>query len=176
MDEHAPRWPPVIPRTRAPWPLRVRDALLTLIAWFLLLWVLRDALLSLVAGVSPEAAARTAAWLENRLSPMLGHLVPVAPAVFWRELDDFLYAALAFVAWLVMWGWLNREQLQRQPPALGAPHGDNVSPSPLATSEQFATNGAQPLASLWQQARRLRVQCDDFGRVLHVRVDDAPPR
>lgn len=171
-----PRWPPVIPRMRAPWWLRVRDTVLTLVAWLVLLWVLRDALLSLVAGVSPEAAARTAAWLESRLSPLFGHLVPVAPRVFWRELSDFLYAALAFVAWLAVWGWLNRERLQRQPPGPGAPAlRSDPSPAALPASAHFAAAGVQPGAAQWQHARRLHVQFDDAGRVLQARADDAPP-
>jgi len=168
----APAWPPVIARARAPWPLRARDALLTLLAWFVLLWVLRDALLTLLAGISPETAARTADWLEHRLSPLLGHLVPVAPSAFWLELSDFLVVAALFVAWLAVWGWLNRKQLQRQPPAAGA--SDHASPAALPPHEQFAAAGLDQQAPLWQQTRRLHVEFDDAGRVLQAHDDDAP--
>lgn len=172
-----PAWPPLIPRTRAPWWLRFRDICLTLVAWFILLWVLRDALLSLVAGVSPEAAARTSTWIEHRLSPMLGELVPVAPHVFWRELSGFVYAALAFVAWLAVWGWLNREQLKRQPPASAPSSGnaDDPAPAALSTAAQFAAAGVQQDPTVWQHGGRLRVAFDGAGRVMQVRAGDAPP-
>lgn len=173
-DDRAPRWPPLIPRTRAPWWLRVRDALLTLAAWFVLLWVLRDALLSLAAGVSPEAAARAAAWVEHRLRPLLGVLVPVPPADFWSVLSEYFYAAGALVAWLALWGWLNRKRLQRQPPSPGSP--DDASPAALPTPEQFAAAGVRQDAVVWQRSRLLHVQFDGDGRVRQARADDAPPK
>jgi len=153
------RWPPLIPRSRAPWPLRWRDTVLTLIAWFVLIWVLRDALLTLVAGISPDAAARTTAWLEHRLSPLLGHLVPMAPAAFWGDFNDFLYAACVFVVWLTAWGWLNRRTLQRQPP-------------PVAPGAGPALAAVAPRDAVPWQARRLLVQFDGDGEVVHAWADD----
>jgi len=163
MNDATP-WPPLIPPARAPWWMRVRDALLTLAAWFVLLWVLRDALLSLLAGVSPEAAERTTDWLEHRLDPLFGSLVPVHPRLFWHALGDYLIAAAGFVAWLVVWAWVNRARLQRQPPAPGSAEAGNAPPS-LPVAEEFAAAGLPEDEALWKSSRHLHVQFDTDGRI-----------
>jgi hypothetical protein len=109
--------------------------------------------------------------LPQRESDVAGHLVSVAPSAFWSELNPFLAAAAVFVAWLAVWGWLNRAQLQRQPPAPGTPR--DASPAELPPHEQFAASGLDQQAPLWQQARRLHVQFDSDGRVQQAH-DDAP--
>ena len=53
-----PHWPPRIPRTRAPWWMRVRDLVLTIVAWLVCLWILREFVVMGIAWLSPTLGAR----------------------------------------------------------------------------------------------------------------------
>ncbi|HET7792805.1 MAG TPA: hypothetical protein VFL64_05420 [Rhizobacter sp.] len=162
-----PGWPPLIPSSRAPWLLRVRDLLLTGVAWLALIWELRKLLLELVGSVDPAAAARASRWLSEHLGPVLGRVQPPS-AGFREDLLGYVYVACLLMLWLGLWGAWNRRRLLRKARAPGeaARQGDTQPPALLAGDQ--LTLGEVPQPELWHRAQRLRLSFDRDGRVTEV--------
>lgn len=158
---------PLIPRSRAPWRLRMRDALLTVVAWLLFALVIRDALLAVLGALAPEAAPRAAAWLQTRLAAWLDLGMSYTPGEFRALFVHYLYAAGAFVAWLVLWGWLNRARLRGRAPEHVAAAA-LATPAALTPAEHAIDAGLDELAPEWRRARILAVAFDAAGRIVQV--------
>jgi poly-beta-1,6-N-acetyl-D-glucosamine biosynthesis protein PgaD len=144
-------WPPRIPASFAPGRIRIRDFVLTLMAWLVYAWILRQPVVALVTWLSPS----TGAVLERIFGVTLG-----------IDIRPFLWIAAGLVAWLVSIGVLQKQRLRRQPSL------DNVVPA-LPLEDQFAAAGV-PYAqiALLHGSRRLRIDHDEQGRI--VRIESEP--
>jgi poly-beta-1,6-N-acetyl-D-glucosamine biosynthesis protein PgaD len=140
-------WPPRIPRSRAPWWMRVRDLVLTIAAWLVYLWILREFLVLGIAWVSPALGAR---------------LKQVIDVDFSVDLRPYAWIAAGLVVWLAITGVLRRHYLRQQPSA------ENTVPM-LPPEEQFAAAGV-PVSQLqtWRESRCLHVQHGQEGRISGV--------
>ncbi|HSV57260.1 MAG TPA: poly-beta-1,6-N-acetyl-D-glucosamine biosynthesis protein PgaD [Variovorax sp.] len=142
-----PHWPPRIPRSRAPWWMRARDLVLTIVAWLVFLWILREFVVVAIAWLSPAMGAR---------------LKQVVDIGFNVDLRPFLWIAAGLVASLAVIGVLRRHYLRQQPLA------ENTVQA-LPPEEQFEAAGV-PVSQLaqWQGARCLHVQHGQDGRISGV--------
>ena len=138
----APRlkWPPVIDAARAPRLVRVRDLLLTILAWALLLYLLRDGLLLVVDYFSDPIFQLTRTHSLDWMT-------------VWNRLYLFLTMSAVTMLWLILWGLVHRRRLQL------AAHAPPPNPLPLdrhAASFNFTTNGIEE----WRKLKVAIVQFD----------------
>ena len=103
-------WPPLITASRLPLRFRVRDWLLTLAAWGLLTWLLRHPIYVAYDYFRHPIFQLTTA-------------KPLDPRLLWWRLRYFWMISAALIAWLCLWGWIDRRRLRAalhspQPPAL----------------------------------------------------------
>ncbi|MDL9997509.1 PgaD family protein [Variovorax sp. J22P240] len=142
------QWPPRIPRTHAPWWMRIRDLVLTIAVWLAYLWILRKPIVIVIG------------WFSPGLEAFLRKKIDIA---FTVDLRPYVWIAAVLVAWLVLSGVLRRRDLSRQ---VDAEH--NVPPLP--PEQHFAIAGV--LVSklpVWRESRCLRVHFDE-GRITSVTV------
>jgi len=140
-------WPPGIPRTQASGWMRLRDLVLTLLAWVAYLWILRKPLVACIGWLSPRAGA----YLEG--------IVDVSFSV---HLQPYLLVAAGLVAWLALAGLGRRHHLRSQ-----AGTGQEVAALP--PEAHFAARGLQASAlPAWREPRCLQVAFDDEGRITGV--------
>ncbi|MEJ8857327.1 poly-beta-1,6-N-acetyl-D-glucosamine biosynthesis protein PgaD [Variovorax robiniae] len=146
-------WPPRIPRTQARWWMRLRDMVLTLLAWMAYLWILRR---FLVAGI---------AWLSPAAGEYLRGVIDVSYVV---HLQPYLWVAAGLVIWLALAGLGHRRHLRSQ-------GGTGQEVPPLSPEAHFAARGVQASASTaWREARCLQVAFDAEGRITGVAPCSAP--
>jgi PgaD-like protein len=140
-------WPPLIHGRGVPAWARVRDVVLTLLAWVVLAWVLRDGLELTVDYLSPPRFE-----FSNLSPPNLLELV--------ARLSGFLYFIGLLFAWLIFWAVARGRRLR-----LNAAVAQPLALSLEKQSADFdlATTTIAP----WRDARVLVVQFDAEGRVSH---------
>jgi poly-beta-1,6-N-acetyl-D-glucosamine biosynthesis protein PgaD len=147
-----PLWPPRIPQTLAPWWIRLRDLLLTLLAWLAYLWILRNPVFACIAWLSPSWGAY--------LQTVFGKVTNI-------DIRPYLWIAAGLVAWIVTNGLLRRHRLRQE----ASP--DHAVPA-LPPEEQFAAAGVPASqVSWWQGARHLHVDHDAQGRIVGATSDPA---
>lgn len=138
-------WPPLVNATGIPLFIRVRDTVLTLAAWAMLGYLLRDALYLAYDYLSHPIFELTTA-------------TPPDWAALWRRLRGYALFIAILMAWLVYWGHKRRTTLastapQPQPPTLPVePH-----------ARAFYLEPAEVLR--WHAARRLVVNFEPDGRI-----------
>jgi PgaD-like protein len=137
-------WPPLIHGSSVPGWVRVRDAVLTLLAWGALAWVLRDGLELTVDFLSPPRFEFT------NLSPP--NLLELA-----TRLSGFLVFVGALFGWLAFWAVARGRRLRLNAP-VAQPQGLSVA----AQSADFAL--AATTVEPWRDARVLVVHFDAAGR------------
>jgi poly-beta-1,6-N-acetyl-D-glucosamine biosynthesis protein PgaD len=140
-------WPPLIQGADLPAWVRVRDVVLTLLAWLLLAWVLREGLELTIDYLSPPRFQFT------NMSPP--NLIELA-----ARLSGFLLFIGALVAWLLFWAAVRGHQLRASEPVAqppGLPLADQAADFALAPQE----------VAPWQRAKVLVVHFDDSGQVSH---------
>jgi poly-beta-1,6-N-acetyl-D-glucosamine biosynthesis protein PgaD len=104
-------WPPLITGSRLPRWIRIRDVVLTLLAWFLLGRLLRD----------PIYVAYD--YLRHPIF-QLTTAQPLDVGVLWERLRYFALISVVLVTWLCLWALINRRRMilcptgSPQPPAL----------------------------------------------------------
>lgn len=140
-------WPPLIHGAGVPMWVRVRDVVLTLLAWVALAWVLRAGLELTVDYLSPPRFEFTS------FSPP--NLLELA-----SRLSGFLYFIGALFGWLIFWAVMRGSRLRLTAPETQPP-GLTLS----AHSADFDLDAADLEA--WREARVLVVHFDDVGRVRH---------
>ena len=167
-------WPPVIPASRAPWPLRVRDALLTLVAWAVFAWLMRNALLVAVYAVAPDVAVAAMAWFNDHLAPWFGEIDIPAPAQFWKDFSGYAVLVALFMGWICVWAGFNRRLLARRVPGAGELLGSQYAqPAALLPHTRSAdVEKTEAWRALRRAPRRLLVAFDDAGAVERVVADD----
>ena len=149
--ERPPVEPPII-RTRIPAWMRARDVLLTLGAWLLVGYLLRNGLFFAYDYFRAPIFELTTA-----TAPDWGEL--------WRRLRGYALVAAALVAWITFWAFDSRARLQ----ATRSPQ-----PAPLPDDNHAARVGlSEAELAAW---RRAKVQTVDIDPALQVirRVDGRP--
>jgi poly-beta-1,6-N-acetyl-D-glucosamine biosynthesis protein PgaD len=141
----APReWPPLVGAGRIPLAVRVRDVLLTLAAWAVLAWLLRDAMVL--------------AW--DYLRAPFFELTKAAPPdwpALWARLRPFAVVSAALVAWLVYWALVRRRRIQALPPS--------PQPPALHVAQEARALGLDPAeVARWREWRVAVVEFDAAGR------------
>jgi poly-beta-1,6-N-acetyl-D-glucosamine biosynthesis protein PgaD len=114
-------WPPLITGDRLSRWIRIRDVVLTLLAWFLLGRLLRD----------PIYVAYD--YLRHPIF-QLTTAQPLDIGVLWERLRYFVLISVVLVTWLCLWALINRRQLIRCPT-------HSPEPPALTVAEQAARAG-----------------------------------
>ena len=148
------KWPPLVGADNIPLLILIRDTTLTLCAWMMLGYLLRDFIYL--------------SW-DYLSHPIFELTVTAAPDwnALWLRLRPFSGYIGALMAWLLFWGFASRKTLsastpQPQPPAL--------------TAEEHASTlhlDAQDLR-VWQNKRKQVVHFDKNGNIINV--TDGPLR
>jgi hypothetical protein len=143
-------WPPLIHGSRVPAWARARDVVLTLLAWGVLAWVLRDGLELGIDYLRPPRFEFT-------------HLSPPNLLELAARLSGFLAFIGALFGWLAFWAVVRRRRLRLNAAV--------VQPPPLTLAAQ-AADFALPADSVapWREARVLVLHFDAAGRVSHGEV------
>ncbi len=133
-------WPPLITARRLPWWLLARDAVLTLLAWGALLWLVQRPV--------------RVAWDYLFVAPhgQLTREAPIDWAALATMLQPFAVVAAALVLWVVAWALLRIRPLRSREPM--------PQPPPLAAAEQAAAFGID--AAELQQWRQQKVATARF--------------
>ena len=97
----APPWPPIIGTRGAPLWVRVRDVAITIVAWALLAWWTRGALLLVWDWFTPP-------YFEINVQP-----IPDWGGI-WTMLAPYIALAFVLVSWLAIWAVKRRAVLRRQ--------------------------------------------------------------
>ena len=168
-------WPPLIPASRAPRWMRVRDALLTLLAWLFFAWVMRNALLVVLELVEPGLGAAAVDWFNTHLAAWFGRIGVPSPQRFWHDFRGYAFTVALFVLWICAFAFVNRGYLRRGAPVAGMPLGAQfVPPEPLRDHTRSAD---VEMTAAWRAlppgTRRLRLGFDASGAVREVVAD--PP-
>ena len=148
-----PVWPPIIGIDRAPWFVRLRDTLLTILVWALLLYLLRDGILLIIDYFSDPIFKLTRTHTVN-----------------WRELWDRFYVFLVLSAvtmlWLMLWSLFQRRRLQL---------ADRAAPRVPLSLERHAAIFNFTVADLerWRTLKVAVVQFDGNHRVSSVNAAGA---
>jgi poly-beta-1,6-N-acetyl-D-glucosamine biosynthesis protein PgaD len=151
-----PDWPPIIDSRKLGPIIRVRDTMLTVIAWIflvLLLWELCVLLWDYFSYPIFELS-RT-----HRLNWQ----------AFVDRIGGFALFSLLLVLWLSFWGFLRRKELRRT--------HDRRPVSPLALSDHAAIFGIPPeTIERWRQSQVVVVQFDASNRLANITAKTpAPP-
>lgn len=139
-------WPPLITHANAPRYMIWRDRTLTLGAWLLMLWFMRQ-------GLALMWSELVEWWYD------LPHQEPEPHwDVWWLRLQPFVVAISLLALWLLGWGLLSRRRVLRQ--EWGPP------PPPLSLTEHAAEAGveAAQLAE-WRRLKIAVVNIDDMGLI-----------
>jgi len=141
-------WPPIIEFARAPWYVRVRDIVLTLAAWAVFLYMLRNAIAIVIDYFSNPIFKLT-------------KTNPPTWAQFWEHMDAFVKCSAGAVVWLTFWGIIQRHQLRL------AIHATPPHPLPL---EKHAASFQLDPASVeqWRELKIALVQFDASNRIASV--------
>jgi hypothetical protein len=124
-------WPPLITGARLPLWIRIRDIVLTLLAWILLAWLIRDSIYVVYDYMRPPIFELSTATL-----PDLG--------IIWERLRYFVFISIALILALALTAVIDRHRL------LAATR--TPQPALLTTAEQAARVGIEE--KIVQEARR----------------------
>ena len=145
-------WPPIIEFARAPWFVRVRDILLTLAAWVVFLYMLRNPIAIVIDYFSDPIFKLT--WTN-----------PPSWAEFWELMDTFVKCSVGAMLWLAMWGFLQRHQLRLAKRA--------TPPAPLPLEQHAASFHLDPAdIEHWRDMKIAIVQFDASNRIAKVSPPD----
>jgi poly-beta-1,6-N-acetyl-D-glucosamine biosynthesis protein PgaD len=146
-------WPPLVNATGLPLFVRVRDTVLTLCAWGLLGYLLRDALYL--------------AW--DYFKYPIFELTTASPPdwrAMWLRLSNYALFIAAMMAWLLVWGHFRRATMSAATPQ---PQPPDLPPGQHAQTFELDAVDIQR----WQTERRLVVHFDDAGRIKPASTDTA---
>ncbi|WP_158985378.1 poly-beta-1,6-N-acetyl-D-glucosamine biosynthesis protein PgaD [Lysobacter panacisoli] len=143
------KWPPIIENARLPMWMRLRDFVLTLLAWLVLLYLLRD---MMTAG---------GYWVLDRFG--IEHPVPPWPAgKILRDLAPFMGVVLLLVGWLAAFALVRWRRLIDTREALSQP--DPLEPAVQADALGLSRTDGSAL----QDSRVMVVHLREDGTVSGV--------
>lgn len=148
MTDHEKKWPPLVGATNPPLIILLRDIAITIGAWFMLFYLLRDVALL--------------AW-DYLSHPIFELTVSTAPdwPVIWSLLAPFAGYSAVLVSWLLYWGYVSRHHL--------ADARHKPQPSALSVAEHAQSLGLPPeQVRTWQTRRALVVNFDDAGNIRSI--------
>jgi poly-beta-1,6-N-acetyl-D-glucosamine biosynthesis protein PgaD len=146
-------WPPLIQGAKVPGWVRLRDWVLTLLAWALLGYLMRETL-DLLRDyfrypIFEFTSATPPDWRE-----------------LWGRLRPFSYFIAVLTVWLLFWALLRGRRLRATAPV--------PQPAPLALSTHAAAFGLDEAAlARWTEARVLVVHFDATGQISHAEAKRA---
>jgi poly-beta-1,6-N-acetyl-D-glucosamine biosynthesis protein PgaD len=145
-------WPPIIESARAPLSARVRDFVLTVAAWALFLYFIRNAAAIAVGDVTTPilalATMHPREWLDLAYN-----------------LRYYLLTASVMMAWVVSWAFRRRRQLRQTARV--------KSPIHLPMAQHAASFGLKPeTLEAWRESKVVVIQFDQEG---HVVIDPPSP-
>jgi poly-beta-1,6-N-acetyl-D-glucosamine biosynthesis protein PgaD len=148
-------WPPLITSVKVPWHLRARDWILTFVAWFALLYMLRPGWLIVFDyyGIRP-------------LFPLPRGAPPDWKAL-WLHFYVAVYASIFLVLWIVIWTVRRLNQIKRI--------YDPRQVHPLTVEEHARSLGLDPeKVKQWRQFKVATVQFtgDDMHQIADVQSGD----
>jgi poly-beta-1,6-N-acetyl-D-glucosamine biosynthesis protein PgaD len=134
MSPTTDAWPPLLTGARRPRWVAIRDVFLTLVAWFLLAWLLRDLLY-----LAYDFFRHPVFELSTAARPDLG--------VLWTRLRAFVMMSAALILWLALWAVIGRRRLMAT--------GRSRQPASLTIGEEAGRAGIDEKAL--SEARRFKV-------------------
>jgi poly-beta-1,6-N-acetyl-D-glucosamine biosynthesis protein PgaD len=139
-----PGWPPLV-GGRLPLAVRVRDIVLTLAAWAVLAWLLRDAIALAVdflrAPIFELTDQQPPDWKDLR-----------------RRLRPFMQVSGVLVCWLMVWSLIRSKRMRAVPPS--------PQPEPLPLCEHAAALGVDPgAAEGWRREQIVVIAFDAADRI-----------
>lgn len=141
-------WPPLIRGAQVPAWVRLRDVVLTLLAWALLGYLMRE----------------TLDLLQDYLRHPIFEFSSAAPPDWrelWGRLRPFSYFVVALTVWLLFWALVRGRHMRATVPV--------PQPAPLAQAVHAAAFGlTEDAVARWLEARVLVVHFDAGGRLSHA--------
>jgi poly-beta-1,6-N-acetyl-D-glucosamine biosynthesis protein PgaD len=141
-------WPPLIEGANVPGWVRLRDWVLTLLAWALLGYLMRE----------------TLDLLHDYLRYPIFEFTSATPPDWrelWGRLRPFSYFIAVLTVWLLFWALLRGRRLRATAPV--------PQPAPLTLAAHAAAFGLDEAAlARWTEARVLVVHFDATGQVSHA--------
>jgi poly-beta-1,6-N-acetyl-D-glucosamine biosynthesis protein PgaD len=151
VNKPLPDWPPLLGVEHQPRWLLVRDVLLTLLAWGVLLWML----------AKPLALA----WDFLLVKPYfeLSRHAPIDWRGKWAVLQPFALVSALLVLWMLAWAFLRTRPLAAQVP--------QPAPAPLDAAEHAAHFGLDgPAVVQWREQKVGLAQFDQDNRLQAVTI------
>ena len=148
-DSPLPNWPPVINADHVPLWARMRDILLTIGAWLIILFTLHNLLWLIFDYLSDPIFELSTA------SPPHWHEI-------WVRLSWYVYCALALVAWICFLAIIRRK-------IINATKYIKTLPSPVEMNELDITVGVTPAeVDRWHELRSVQVFVNEDNRVYKI--------
>jgi poly-beta-1,6-N-acetyl-D-glucosamine biosynthesis protein PgaD len=127
------KWPPIIEDARVPWWGRVRDVALTLLAWLLMVYLLRG------MSVALFYAVLDAMGIAHPLPPWpKGKLI--------RDIASFLWAVMVLVVWLTAFSLVRLRLLTNTRAASSQP--EPLAPADLDRAFDLSTSAREVMERL----------------------------
>lgn len=148
-DSPLSNWPPIINADHIPLWVRMRDILLTIGAWFIIIFTLHNLL-----------------WLIfDYLSDPIFELSTAAPprwSEIWIRLSWYVYCAIGLVAWICFLAIIRRK-------IINATKYIKTLPSAVEMNELDATLGVTPAeVDRWHELRSVQVFVNEDNRVYKI--------
>jgi hypothetical protein len=139
-------WPPLVwPEQLSVW-VRLRDGLITFLAWVLMAWLIRHELSVLVDYFRPPVFQLTRVSTPNW-------------AKFWDQFGGFVILSGVLVGWIVLWAIRRRRIVFRAPNA--------PEPAPLALEAHARVWDLSPETVLAaRSSKSIRADFDETGRLI----------
>ena len=143
-----PDWPPIIGSRKVTPFIRLRDTILTVIAWIfvgVLLWELFELLWDYFSyPIFAFSKTHSLSWLG-----------------LWDRIGNFALVSLLLVLWLAFWGFVRRKELRRT---------DDPRPVPALSLHDHASVFGIPPETIerWRQSQVVVVQFDAANRLENV--------
>lgn len=141
-------WPPLISNRTVPAWARLRDLVLTLMAWAFLFFLVRDSLALMHDYLRPPSFE-------------FSNLSPPDWLALWGRLKPFAGFVAVLVLWLLFWSLVRGRAIAHTPPV--------PQPAPLPVDAHAVQFGLPPgTVAPWREARALVMHFDAAGQISHA--------
>lgn len=140
-------WPPLVRTGRVPMSVRVRDIVLTWLAWLAFAWLLRDAAYLAYDWTRPPFGQ----W---------NHLAAPDWPVLWLRLRPFMQVVGVIAVWIAVWALVRRHALKTQ-------NSDNertTALDPALHGSRYSVS--MPQLQAWQSRQVVTVDIDSAGHIV----------